>query len=423
MSATLASRPPESRPLAIRGLIAATGLASRIGLYRPRFDAQRLLDGARRRTGLEDFGDGLDGEGLRRLLDGLESEARLHALGRIAAQRDISSLLENRLRLVAERKRHPAIAGQPIVQPVFIVGLPRTGTTLLHRLLAQDPAHRAPATWEILHPVAAPSAGEPGGNDPRIAQTARELRWLDRLAPQVQHMHRVGATLPEECIAIMGHSFASDRFAAMYRLPGYQAWFENHDLRPAYADHQRFLQHLQWREPPRRWLLKAPAHLFALDALIATYPDALIVHCHRDPVRIIASLASLMTALHGAFSDRVDPVETGRDVARRWAEALNRGIAARRGPHGGRFIDLHYHDLMRDPIAAVEQLYAGIGSALTGTAKAAMQRFLAENPQHRFGRHRYALESFGLDFDNERRRYRGYQAHFGVPDEAGSSTA
>lgn len=355
-------------------------------------------------------------DGLHILLQDLQSEAKLHSVGSIAASRDALTLLHNRLRLVDDRKRHKEIAAQEVRRPLFIVGLPRTGTTLLHRLLAQDHGNRVPLTWEILHPSPPPRSSEQT-SDPRIAQTQRELRRLEHLAPQFTRIHRVGAQLPEECIAIMGQSFASDRFPAMYRVPNYQAWFERHDLRAAYADHRRFLQQLQWHHPGRRWLLKAPAHLFALDALFATYPNAVIIQTHRDPVRVIASLASLITTLHSAFSDAEDPIETGQNVARRWSEALRRGIATRDGPNAGNFIDIHYRALIDDPLGVVRHIYSRLGEQLSAQTEARMRNFLAENPQNRFGRHRYTLSSFGLDRHAERERYRNYKARFDVPDE------
>ncbi len=410
------------RSLLVRTAIGAGEWALRSGLVRPDFSPAGLLGTAQRKTGLEDFGDGFSEEGLARLLAGYQSEARLHAIGRIAAHTDTVALLANRLRLVADRRRHPEIADQELRAPVFIVGLPRTGTTLLHRLLAQDPGHRVPRTWEILYPSPPPQRAR-AGTDPRIGRAERGIRQLDRLAPEFQRIHAVGARLPEECIAILAHSFASDRFVAMHRLPSYQAWLDRQDLRFAYGDHRRFLQHLQWRHPGRRWLLKAPAHLLALADLLDVYPDALIVQTHRDPARVLASLASLIATLRGAFSDAVDPFEIGREVAVRWAEAFRRGIATRRVSPGDRFVDVHYHELLRDPMAIVRRLYERMEERLSAEAEHAMRCFLAENPQDRFGRHRYRLASFGLDPAIERRRFEDYRAQFQVPEEDGPEPA
>jgi len=375
-----------------------------------------VIRDARRRTGLEDLGEGFSSEGLERLLHAYEFEARLHAVGRIAARRDVVSLLANRMHVVDEARRHPGIAQQEVRNPVFIVGLPRTGTTFLHRLLAQDPAHRAPRTWEILQPDF-PREERRWRRRSRIARIDRKLRQLDRLAPAFRRIHLVGADLPEECIAIMAHGFVSDRFPAMFRLPSYRAWLDRQDLRPAYEDHRRFLQHLQWRRAGRRWLLKAPAHLLALDDLLAVYPDAWIVQTHRDPVRVLASLASLIATLHGAFSDGVDPSEIGRDVSARWAEALRRSIEVRAHAREDRFVDVHYQQLLHDPMAVVRQLYERMGETLAPDVERSMRRFVAENRPNRFGRHHYRLSSFALDADTERRRFASYREHFHVVDE------
>lgn len=375
-----------------------------------------MIREARRRTGLEDLGEGFSSEGLERLLHAYESEARLHAIGRIAARRDVVSLLSNRMQVVDDARRHPGIAQQEVRHPVFIVGLPRTGTTFLHRLLAQDPAHRAPRTWEILRPDF-PREERRRARKARIARADRELRQLERLAPAFRRIHLVGADLPEECIAIMAHGFVSDRFPAMFRLPSYRAWLDRQDLRPAYEDHRRFLQHLQWRRTGRRWLLKAPAHLLALEDLLAVYPDAWIVQTHRDPVRVLASLASLIATLRGAFSDAVDPSEIGRDVSARWAEALRRSIEVRAHAREDRFVDVHYQQLLHEPMAVVHRLYERMGERLAPDVERSMRRFVAENRPNRFGRHRYRLSTFALDADTERRRFASYREHFRVIPE------
>ncbi len=404
------------RSRGLRTAIRASDLLIRSRLIPVELDPETLIREARRQTGLEDLGEGFSSEGFERLLHAYESEARLHAIGRIAARRDVVSLLSNRLQVVDDARRNPEIAHEEVARPVFIVGLPRTGTTFLHRLLAQDPAHRAPQTWEILHPDF-PRDETRRRRQARIARTDRQLRQLDWLAPAFRRIHLVGADLPEECIAIMAHGFVSDRFPAMFRLPSYRAWLDRQDLRPAYEDHRRFLQHLQWRRGGRRWLLKAPAHLLALDDLLAVYPDAWIVQTHRDPVRVLASLASLIATLHGAFSDVVDPSEIGREVSERWAEALRRSIAVRAHAREDRFVDVRYEQLLHDPMAVVRQLYERMGETLRPDVEHSMHRFVAENRPDRFGRHRYRLSSFALDADTERRRFASYREHFRVVDE------
>jgi hypothetical protein len=259
-------------------------MLNRLGLRLVSLDEQHLLDAARRATGLDDFGDADFREPLRRLLDALESEADLTLLGRIAAHRDLHGLLTNRLWLVEDRKQNPGIAAERIVAPIFIVGLPRTGSTALHHLLAQDPDTRAAQAWEVMYPSPPPTRAT-YETDPRIARAAGQLRWLDWLAPDFKTIHPVGARLPLECIAIMSASFLAARFQTTYNVPSYEAWLATQDMRPAYAFHRRFLQHLQWRAPGARWVLKAPSHVFAFDALLDTYPDARILQTTATPWR------------------------------------------------------------------------------------------------------------------------------------------
>jgi hypothetical protein len=379
-----------------------------------------LLDAARRAAGLTDFGD--DGHfriGLRRLLAALESEADLTLVGRIAARRDLVGLLTTRLRLQDDRSQNPAIAAERVARPIFIVGLPRTGSTALHHLLAQDPDTRAPLAWEVMYP-SPPPARETYDTDARIARAESQLRWLDWLAPDFKTIHPVGAQLPLECIAIMSASFLATRFQATYNIPSYETWLHAQDMRPAYAFHRRFLQQLQWRAPGARWALKAPSHVFAFDALLDTYPDACIVQTHRDPVTAIASVASLSSSLHRAFSRRREPARFGREVTDRWTEGLSRSLELRRSGRVAprRLFDVHHHELVDDPMGVVRRLYAQFEIPLTPAAEARMRAFLAANPKGKHGQHEYALDTFGLDAQDLVRRFKAYSEYFGVRPEA-----
>jgi Sulfotransferase family len=393
-------------------------ILNRFGLRFVSLDEQSLLDSACRATGLDDFGEAEFREPLRRLLDGLESEADLTLLGRIAAHRDLLGLLINRLRLVEDRKKNPEIAAEQIVAPIFIVGLPRTGSTALHHLLAQDPDTRAPQAWEVMYPSPPPTRAT-YETDPRIARAARQLRWLDWLAPDFKTIHPVGAQLPLECIAIMSASFLAARFQTTYNVPGYEAWLASQDMRPAYAFHRRFLQHLQWRAPGARWVLKAPSHVFSFDALLDTYPDARIVQTHRDPVTAVASVASLSSVLHRAFGRQRHPARFGHEVTNRWTEGLERSLELRRSGRvpPARIVDVHHHELVADPMSVVHRIYSQFDLPLPATADARMRAFLAGHPRGAQGRHEYAPEPFGLDREDLARRFQAYSEHFGVRPE------
>jgi Sulfotransferase family len=383
------------------------------------FDPESIVEEARARAGLDDFGDEVFREPLRRLLEGYATEAHFTTVGRLAARRDTISLLVNRLRLVEDRKRHAAIAHEAIRRPWFIVGLPRTGSTLLHHLLAQDPGSRVLQAWEVMFPSPPPErAGYE--TDPRIGQAERQLRWLDRMAPEFKAIHPLGARLALECIALMSYSFLSSRFHTTYHVPSYQEWLERQDLRPAYELHRRILQHLQWRTPAERWVLKAPSHLYALDALFATYPDAVVVQTHREPLVVLASVASLTAVLQGVFTDRLDLGEIGQEVTRRWANGLERAMHLRQSGRvpGERFFDVHYHEMLADPIAVIRRIYARFDVPFTAEADRRMRRHLAVNPQGGHGVHRYSLAAFGLDPQELTHRFKAYREHFDVRAES-----
>ena len=402
----------------VRSTNAAGSMLRRAGLPLVSLDEESLLDAARRATGLDDLGGDGFREPFRMVLQGLEAEARLTLVGRIAARQDLIGLLANRLRLEEDGKRHPEIGAQEVPQPLFIVGLPRTGSTLLHHLLAQDPGSRVAQAWEVMFPSPPPEAGS-YRTDPRIARAARQLEWFDALTPEFKAIHPLGAQLALECIAIMSPTFLSPRFHTTYHVPTYQEWLERQDLRPAYRFHRRFLQQLQWRVPARRWVLKAPSHLFAFDALLEAYPDARIVQTHRDPVTVLASVASLTAVLQRAFTDDLDPLEIGHEVTRRWTNGLDRAMRLRRSGRvpAERFVDVHYHEMVRDPMAVVRRIYAHFEIPLTEAAETLMRRFLAENPKDKHGAHRYSLRSFGFEADDLARRFKAYREFYGVPRE------
>ena len=384
------------------------GLRSLAGI-----DEEGLLDAARRQVPGADFGDTFFRRPLRLLLESLEAEARLNFLGRLATRHDLVRLLTNRLRMEEDRIRNPGIAEQQIRHPIIITGLPRTGTTLLHSLLALDPANRVPLTWETMYPSPPPEASS-YRMDRRIRLVDGQIRWFHRMVKGFNRIHPVGACLPEECLVIFSHSFLSYQFETTHRLPSYLDWLEAQDLRPAYEVHRHFLQHLQWRFTGERWVLKAPAHMFDFEALFSVYPDACVVMTHRNPIEVTASNASLTATLRGAFSDQVDPLEVGPECSRRWAKAIDRAIRSRaRGcAPRERFLDLYYTDLMADPASSVKKVYTCFDLPLPRGIDESLQEFIRLNPKDRFGKHHCRLEDFGLDPEEEARLYGAYRERF-----------
>jgi hypothetical protein len=405
---------------AVQAVNALGRTLGRLGIRPVSLDEAALIDAAKREAHLDDFRAHDFREPLRLLLASLEHEAHLTWLGRVIARRDIGSLLVNRLRLARDRVRFPWIARVRVASPIFIAGLPRSGSTFLHHLLAQDPQSRVLRAWEVLTPSPPPSP-ETDATDPRIAHARRQLRAFDRIAPEFKTIHPLSAELPLECIAVLAHSFVSSRFHTMYRVPSYQAWFEQQDHRPAYALHRAVLQHLQARFVGGRWVLKAPTHLWSLEALFATYPDAFVVQTHRDPATALASVASLTTVLRRVSSDAVNPVEIGREVTHQWSNALERAVVFRRSGAvaAERFVDVQYRDVLDDPIGVIRAIYARVGLRLGATAERRMRAHIRRHPKDRHGPHRYSMTSFGLDPDAISHRFKSYREYFNVNEEHG----
>jgi hypothetical protein len=398
-------------PWPVRLVNKVAAAARRFGLGASPVTAAHLVTLARSRSRLDDFGPDDFFEPLSRLLESCERDARLNLVGRIALRADILHCLRNRLLLQRDRDAHPGIATEKIQSPLFIVGLPRTGTTILHTLLMADPAHRAPLTWEVMEPC--PLGDEQ--RDERVRRAARNLAGLRWLAPAFPRLHAIGAELPQECVSLMSLSFLSDQFDTMYYVPAYRDWFLQQDLSPAYQWHQRFLQHLQFGQPARRWVLKAPAHMFATPSLLAAYPDALFVQTHRAPLDAIASVSSLITILRRIFSEAVDPVEIGREAMRYWAATVTKFVAERERLPGNRVCDLPYEELKRDPIEAVRRVYAHFGWPLADDTEKRMRRILAVQSPNHVGFHRYEPSQFGLNAAEMAEMFATYCARFHLP--------
>lgn len=382
-------------------------------------DAAALIEKSRERTGLDDFGDSGFLKPLSILMQSFEKDADLNLVGRICVHSEILRMLCNRLRMVEDRKLHPDICDEQIRRPLFITGLPRSGSTFLHGLLAQDPSCRTPQIWEVMCPSPPPESAS-YDSDPRIMQTEKQLKWLDILMPEFEKFHLIGARYPQECIAITDHSFMSYVFETMYQVSSYRIWHDDQDKRPAYEFHRLFLQHLQWRCPGTHWVLKAPSHLMALEALLTVYPDADIVITHRDPLKVLPSCASLSKVLRQPFTNRLDRDALRSDVNLRWEGGARLAMQLREENQAlrGRFHDVLYPDLKKDPMAIVRRIYQYFDRELTPDAEAAMQRFVAENPKNKNGEHRYSLEEFGFDRDTERRRFQFYTDYYGITPEA-----
>jgi len=373
-------------------------------------DGAALMAEAERRTRLDDFAeDETFEDGFRLLIRSYETESHLNLIGRVAARQNTLRLLTNRLRLVDDRRRHPEIEAEDVQRPLFLTGIAGSGATFLHELLAQDPENRAPLHWEALLP-SPPAEDRPGEANRRIVAADGQLRWLARLQPEIRHLRRLGAELPEECGMIVSHSFASFAFQQVHDVPTYGAWLEDRDLTRCYAWHRGSLQQLQLQRRRRRWVLRSPAHLFGLGALFATYPDARVVFVHRDPVDATRAVATLTAVHRSTFSRTVDPSAVAREVTERWATAIARACRYRDAGivPAGRFLDVRYDDLLGDPIGTIGRIYAQWEVPLTGAAMDGMRRFVG-SPSRACHSPESAVDPEWVD-----ERYRWYRERFAV---------
>lgn len=385
----------------------------------PALDPQRLRENACEATGLTDLGEASWEEGIERLTASLGEEARLNELGLTIVESELRGYLESRLRIVDWHRRHPELAHADITPPIVIVGQGRTGTTILHDLLAQDPAHRVPLTWEVDHPLPPPETAT-YETDPRIAQVQAQLDMVDLVIPGFRQMHPMGARLAQECVRITGGDFRSMIFPTQYRIPSYGHWLlEEADMGSAYRYHRRFLQVLQSRHHAERWVLKSPGHVWCLGDLLDEYPNALLVQTHRDPLRIIASVSSLIATLRRLASDHTSIPEVAAEFSEYIQEGLDRSLIARQDGTvpPDRVVDLQFAAFMKDPFVTIREIYDRLDLELTAEAESRMRAFFAANPQDKHGLHTYTFADTGLDVGEWRERARAYQRYFDVPSE------
>jgi hypothetical protein len=382
----------------------------------PSLDADAIVAAAAKKAQSSHFGDLDFADRLTRIVDHVEREAELHWIGRVAVRQSIEMSLESRFAVYRHRAEHPEIVGVPIERPVFIVGLPRTGTTILFNLLAQDFANRAPLGWEVQFPTPPPEE-RTYTRDPRIKKAYKYFGQMEQMAPELPTIHEVGAELPQECMPILAHTLLSPQPGIVYNIPSYQAWVDQQSAAPSYKYHRHFLEHLQSHYMKDRWVLKSPVHLRTLDALLDEYPDARLIFTHRDPAKTIPSLASLIYTIRGIATDSVDAKAVGREQFHWWADSLDQAMAvrAKHADKAQQFMDIHFEDVIADPVAALRGAYERFEMPWTPEIEARMRAFLADNPRGKHGTHRYELDDFGLKLGEIRERFARYCSAFDVP--------
>jgi len=397
----------------LRALNAVGSRLARFGLRRPALTPEAVVTAAGKAAGSEDFGSDSFREPLDIFLASCRDEAGLTTFGRILITKMLTAALANRIELHRWSGDHPAAARERIVGPWVIVGLPRTGTSLLSNLLGLDPMNRNLLQWEAAHLIP-PATLEQATSDPRVARTTKELDGLLRLNPPLRVMHPFGATLAQECVSLFMYDVRTLALETQAHVPAYARWLEQADMAPAYAQHISALQALQTAQPTGRWVLKTPNHLWDLGALLAAYPDARIVWTHRDPGPVVTSLASLANAGQRPLTYRTDPRPAAEEWKRKCAFAIGSvtEFDERSGPGWCRH--LHYEDLLADPVGAVRGLYAAFDEEVSALPARRMRAFLEQRPQDAFGRHGYDPTDFGWTYAGLADEFAGYTERYGV---------
>lgn len=352
-----------------------------------------LLAAARDKTGLGDYGDEWFVEPLRILTTAIAEEARLSELGLDLTRRRLTALLSDRLRLRQLQAENPAILQEEVTVAAEICGLPRTGSTLVHRLLASSPLVTSTLSWETSYPL--PFPGE-GSDAAQRKQRARDRAALFlEMTPDFGDIHTIEWDGPEEDVILLDRTFTSMSFDSFYQIPTYGLWLREFDQAPAYRELREWLQVLQWQSPERRglpWMLKSPHHLTAVDTVLDTFPDCKIVMTHRSPAKAVPSYASMVCAISGQYSDEVDPVAIGRYWRDRFVTALSEYSVAR-AKRPDRFVDVKFQDVISDPVGVATRVMSSLGLAAD---RDALEAYMDRNQAQRHGSHTYTAEDFGL---------------------------
>lgn len=380
------------------------------------FHTEQLIKAAQEETGLTDFRGDDFRDPLERLVDALNTEARLNDFGRLRAQMTINAGLCSRLRIAQFLKEHPEVLDEQIEKPVFIVGLPRTGTTALHHMLNQDDGNLTLRLWAAQNPVPPPATAT-YNTDPRIEKQREGVALTETFLPGFMATHLLGAAEPDECYMLLNRNFMSVEYSALFHIPSYANWlYANLCTRDSYAWHKLQLQLLQSRHKGL-WVLKAPFHQLGLAEILKYYPDAIIVQTHRAPVSIVASGCSFSEILRKSGSDHLDRGEIGRD----WMDMLSiytRTFEVEREQleplHPGQFLDLQHDDFVADPWPAIERIYQLRGTALTEPGRAAMAQWIAEHPRGKHGKHEYRLQDYGITRAQVEELFGDYTKRYGL---------
>jgi hypothetical protein len=372
-----------------------------------------LLDAARRATGLDDFGTGAWRTHFRTLLQCYDAESKLTEAGLGMVQGEITGALCARLACEAAWKRDPSVLRHEIRRPLFILGLPRSGTTALHWLLAQDPANQVLEFWIASAPRPRPPRAT-WEAEPAFQTSIEVLKWMYDTDPGLKAIHLMEADGPEECRHLFVQSFLDHTFDSNATIPSYTKYFEAQDMRDAYSRHRDVLKLVGSTSPELRWVLKYPAHMRELAVLLETYPDACFIQTHRDPVKVLPSVCSLVTGWRSLYEGGADAKAIGAWQVEFYADMMETMLGARAKADPARFFDIPFRDMITDPVAAIARAYDHFGFALSAEGERRMRDWHRTNPQHKHGGHKYTLEQFGLVEGAIRERFARYTEAHGV---------
>ncbi len=380
-------------------------------------ETKQLLADACTMTGLSDYGDEHFKEGLQVLVKSLNEEAQLNLTGRLLVSQEIRRVLQSRLRVIEFEKQHPEVHDEVIETPIFIIGMGRTGSTILHEYLAHDPHNRAPLVWEMRLPCPIdPSLSVEDDIALRRAISDAESGIQYEIDRSLITKHEQRADLPEECSQLMAYEFTSGHFFSRCNIPSYAAWNATTNVKPALEMHKRILKVLQFQSgKQQRWVLKYGGHMPYIPTLLETYPDARLIHTHRYPVEVVKSFVSLMASTRLARSDSFDPEAASEMLNGGMSRIVEKIIGDRESDAipASQIADLHFKDLMEHGVAALEKTYQALGLSLSEEAKVSIEKYRSERPRSKHGAHEYAYAE-AVDLDKERQRYAKYVEYYGI---------
>ena len=382
----------KKRPLSFNTL----NLAGSLFPSKPDLSEQYILNAAMNSTSFNNWGSNSFQEGMRQLLNSSIKEAKLHFFGRQFLQKGCIRAVKDRIRLQKAFQKNQEILNPPVEKPVFILGLPRTGTTFLQNLLFQNDHFRHLHYWEQV--AVGPQPTRENFQDNYIIKSG--VSFVDKLktiTPEFFIAHEINPYGPEECNGLMERNFTSIIYFMFRNIPSYMEWFQAHDMTETYDYHKQQLQFLGYHFSKKQWVLKAPVHLFFLKYLFKTYPDARIVHLHRDPLEVIPSMASLVVISRQIHSNHVSVQETANQILDWVRKIITNSIAYRDETDSDQFLDLAYTDLVKDPLNTINQIYKWLGVDINNEIQSDISSWLENSKRKRVGKaHHYSLEQFNL---------------------------